>query len=110
MDTITTSKVETVEADTAKIGKRGVEILTRLREIAAVEKAARDLADEKKALGSELFTLGDSAKHLTFQGVVVATRIDSKSVNVDRKTLIEAYPEVAEAVISEAPYSYYRLS
>lgn len=108
MSTITTSKVVTVESDTAKIGKRGVAILARQREIAAIEKAARDVADEKKALQAELAEIAAGAKHLTYQGVTVATRIDSKSTAIDRKLLAEAFPEAYQATYSETPYSYYR--
>lgn len=110
MDTITTSKVETVEADTAKIGKAGVARLARLREIAAIEKAARDVANEKKELTASLLTDFPGAKHLTFQGVVVATRIDSKSTGIDRKKLAERFPEAYEATYTESPYSYFRIA
>ena len=108
MATITTSKVETTPADSKAVGEKGVSILSRLREIAAVEKAARDLKDEKAALAAELAELAGNAKYLTFHGGVIATRIDSKSTGIDRKMLAEAWPEAYEATYTETPYSYYR--
>lgn len=100
----------TIQADTteAKIGKKGQEILARLREISQVEKAARDLKAEKDALSAEFMTLTGGAKYATFMGVKAATRIDSSSTIVDTKTLAEAFPEAYAAVVSSRPYSYYR--
>lgn len=98
----------TTTADSTPVGKRGIEILDRLRAISEVEKAARDLADEKKALAAEFATLTGGAKFATFQGVKVATRIDSHSTKVDTKMLAEAFPEAHAATVSQVPYSYYR--
>jgi hypothetical protein len=108
MSTITVTP--TIEADTteAKIGKRGQEILARMREIGLVEKAARDLEAEKKELAAELMTITKGAKYATFQGVKAATRIDSKSKKVNDNLLAEAFPEAYAACVTFHPYSYYR--
>jgi len=108
MSTITTTPVLAPDTTEAKIGKKGQEILARLREIGLVEKAARDLAGEKKALAAEFMALTEGAKYATFMGVKAATRIDSKSKKVDDTLLAEAFPEAYAACVSFAPYSYYR--
>lgn len=99
---------DTILADSVPVGQRGVAILNRLREIAAIEKAARDVKDEKTALSSELIGLTKGAKHATFQGLVVATRVDSSAQVIDTALLREVYPEAASATIGKKPYSYYR--
>lgn len=110
MSTITATPVLTPDTSEAKIGKKGQEILARLREIGLVEKAARDLEGEKKELAAELMALTGGAKYATFMGVKAATRIDSSSTKVDQKLLAEAFPEAYQAVVSTHPYSYYRQS
>ena len=97
-----------VAADSKPVGNEGVEILKRLREISAIEKAARDVKDEKAELSARLASLTEGRKYATFQGVVVATRIDSHSTVTDTKTLAEAFPEAYAACVSKNPYSYYR--
>jgi len=108
MSVVTTAPVLAPDTSEAKIGKKGQEILARLREIGVVEKAARDLEAEKKALAAEFMALTGGAKYATFMGVKAATRIDSKSTKVDTTLLAEAFPEAYEAVVSVHPFSYYR--
>lgn len=100
--------VISADQSTAKIGKRGQEILAELRKIAAIEKAARDQKDRKSELTAELFELTGGAKYATFMGVTAATRVDSSSQIVNTKLLLEVYPEAHAATVSQKPYSYYR--
>lgn len=97
------------DTSTSKVGKRGVAIAARKREIAAINKAARDVKDEGKAIDAELFELAGGAKYATYQGVVIATRTDSHSTIVDTKTLLELFPEAHAACVKEVPYSYYKV-
>ena len=108
MSTVTTPRSTVTQADSQAVGQRGIAILDRLREIAQVEKAARDLKAEKDALAAEFAGLTGGAKFATFQGVKVATRIDSHSIITDTKLLAEIAPEVYNLTVEERPYSYYR--
>lgn len=108
MSVVTATPAIAADTSEAKIGKKGQDILARLREIGLVEKAARDLAAEKKELAAEFMALTGGAKYATFMGVKAATRIDSQSTKVDQKLLAEAFPEAYQAVVSVHPYSYYR--
>lgn len=105
---MTNSTITAQDVDSVAVGKRGVAILDRLREISEVEKAARDLAAEKRTLADEFAALTGGAKYATFQGVKIATRIDSHSVVTNTKLLAEIAPEVYNLTVEERPYSYYR--
>lgn len=97
-----------IAADSVAVGERGIAILERMRQISEVEKAARDLKNEKTALQDELNALTNGAKYATFQGVKVATRIDSHSVLTDLPGLLQGWPEAYAAIVSKRAYSYYR--
>ena len=108
MSNITTSQVETVTADTAKIGNAGRDLVNRLREIAAVEKAARDSKKEKEQIIATLIEMGGGAKFLTFGGSVIATRLDGHTPGIDRAILKSTFPEAFEAASTDTKWTTYR--
>ena len=110
MSVVTEIPVIEEDLSEAKIGKKGQEILARMREIGLVEKQARALKKEKEALALELMKITGGAKYATFNGVKAATRIDSSSTKIDTDTLLTAFPEAYAMCVSTHPYSYYRQS
>ena len=107
-NTITTSKIETVAADTAKIGEKGRDLVARLREIAAVEKAARDSKKEKEGIIAALIEMGGGAKYLTFHGAVIATRLDGHTPGLNREILKSTFPEAFAAAATDTEWTTYR--
>lgn len=99
-----------IKADTseAKLGKVGMALVSRLAEIRAINKAARDVKPESKTIQEKLFKLGGGAKYLTFMGVKALTRIDSHSTIVDTEKLQRDFPEAFAACATVEPYSYYK--
>lgn len=91
--------------DTRPVGKRGVAILKELAALSVQEKAIKA---KKEALKAEFEDIAQGAKFGTFQGAIVATRIDSHSVKTDYKMLAEAFPEAFEATVTKTPYHYYK--
>lgn len=108
MANITEVKPVVDKTTTAPIGKRGLEILTRIAEIADVERTARKLKDEKSALTEELDAILGGAYIGLFHGAPVVSRVDSHSDNADLKKLLSAFPEAYTATVKRTEYHYYK--